>query len=519
MNEALIPVLIAGKWRKSKSVGYFLVDNPSLGAAMSEQYPVSSRAEILEALVAANEAADALRTTSGAKVGEFLERFAAGIERRSDELVELAHAETGLPKFPRLKDIELTRTMDQLRQAGLAARQGSWRRPVRDELRNIYSMFAPIGPVVVLGPNNFPFAFNSAAGGDFAAAIAAHNPVIAKANPGHPGTTRLFAEIAHQAALETPVHPSTVQLVYRVPVEAGFELVSHPLVGATGFTGSRSAGLKLKEVADRAGKPIYLEMASVNPVVILQAAIKQRGETIADEFFASCTLGAGQFCTNPGLVIVPDGATGGRFIEAARKRFEEASPDVLLGKAGRDRLGEAVSILQKHLAKVLCGGSPLPGRAYRFAHTLLSVSGDDFLKYPIELQTEAFGPVSLVVLSRDTAQTITVINHLEGSLAGTIYSDTSGDDDAEYNAIEPHLRRRVGRLVNDRMPTGVAVSPAMSHGGPFPATGHPGFTAVGIPASIQRFSVLQCYDQVRAGRLPKILQGTAISEFAALAPR
>jgi NADP-dependent aldehyde dehydrogenase len=178
----------------------------------------------------------------------------------------------------------------------------------------------------------------------------------------------------------------------------------------------------------------------------------------------------------------------------------------LLGAGGRDGLRNAVAILQKHGATVICGGNPMPGPAFRFANTLLSANGDDFLKHPHELQTEAFGPVALLVMSSDTAQTVAIIRQLEGNLTGTIYSDSGGKDDVDYAAIEPALRLRVGRLINDKMPTGVAVSPAMNHGGPFPATGHPGFTAVGIPASIQRFAALHCYENIRPERLPDWLK-------------
>ena len=301
--------------------------------------------------------------------------------------------------------------------------------------------------------------------------------------------------------------PATVQLIYRVPPEVGFALVSHPLVGATGFTGSKNAGLKLKDAAERAGKQIYLEMSSVNPVIVMEGALRERGAAIAGEFFSSCTLGAGQFCTNPGFVIVPDSEAGKQFVDTTRQQFEAGTPGVLLGKNGRDGLTDAVSILQKNGAKVVCGGKALPGPAYRFENTLLRVSGDDFLKHPHELQTEAFGPVSLIVMTRNTEQTVAILNQLEGNLTGTIYSDTAGKDDAEYDAIEPHLRYKVGRLLNDKMPTGVAVSPAMNHGGPYPATGHPGFTAVGIPTSVHRFVALHSYDNVRPARLPAMLRG------------
>ncbi len=507
MSEATVPVLIAGQWRASRSAGTFRADNPTLGQALEPVYPVSSREEVLEAIQAGSEAAEALRTTPGEKIALFLEAFAAGIEARADELADLAHAESGLPRAPRLRDVELPRTTDQLRQAAVAAREGTWRRPVCDDAKKIYSIYAPLGgPVVVLGPNNFPFAFNSVAGGDFAAAIAAHNPVIAKANTGHPGTSRLLAEIAQEAVLATGLHPATVQLIYRTPREVGLELVSHPLVGATGFTGSKGAGLQLKAAADGAGKPVYLEMSSVNPVVILEGALRERGDALADEFVGSCTMGAGQFCTNPGFVLVPGTEVGQAFVDATCQKFSAGKPGVLLGKGGREGLVEAVATLRKHGARILCGGEPVDDAGYRFANTLLEVTAEEFLKHPEELQTEAFGAVALLVRTQSTDETIAVLQHLEGNLTGTVYSDTQGSDDAEYAAIEPYLRQKVGRLINDRMPTGVAVSPAMNHGGPYPATGHPGFTAVGIPASISRFAVLHSYDNVRPERLPAELR-------------
>lgn len=507
MSSNVASILIAGSWRASQSIGEFQPDNPALGAPLPEKYPVSSRDEVLQMLQAGSEAAVILRTTSDEKIAEFLEAFAAGIDKRATELVEIAHAETGLPKAPRLKDVELPRTTDQLRQAARVARDGSWRRPVRDDAKKIYSVFAPLGgPVAVFGPNNFPFAYNGVAGGDFAAAIAAHNPVIAKANPCHPGTTRLLAEIAFESVQATGLPLATVQMFYHTSNDVGLELVSHPLIGGTGFTGSKNAGLKLKAAADAVGKPIYLEMSSVNPVVVMERALRERGDAIADEFFTSCTMAAGQFCTNPGFVIVPDTEAGKKFVATAQTKFSAGTPSTLLAEGVRDGLVRAVAKLQQHGATLLCGGQPLPGPAYRFANSLLQVTGEKFLQAPEALQTEAFGPVALFVMTRDTAQTTAILKHLEGNLTGTIYSDTTGQDDADYAIIEPLLRQRVGRLINDKMPTGVAVSPAMNHGGPFPATGHPGFTAVGIPASIQRFTALHCYDNVRPGRLPAELQ-------------
>ncbi|MBV8675310.1 MAG: aldehyde dehydrogenase family protein, partial [Acidobacteriaceae bacterium] len=365
--------------------------------------------------------------------------------------------------------------------------------------------FAPLGgPVIVMGPNNFPFAFNSVAGGDFAAALVAHNPVIAKANPGHPGTTRLLAEAAHEALRRTGLPPATVQMIYHLKNEDGLKLVSHPLTAATAFTGSRAAGVRLKTAAEAVGKLIYLEMSSVNPVVVLNGALRERTGEIAEEFFSSCTLGTGQFCTNPGLVIVPDTPDGQVFIDAAKQRFEAAPPGILLGRGVREGAKEGVARLRKFGVKLLCGGAEAEGPAYRFQNTLLVATGHDFLRHPRELQTEVFGPSSLIVVSAGTEQTAAMLRHVDGSLTGTIYFGSADADD--YAAIEPILRRKVGRLIGNRMPTGVAVSPAMSHGGPYPATGHPGFTAVGLPVSAQRFAKLQCYENLPAELLPRVLR-------------
>jgi NADP-dependent aldehyde dehydrogenase len=239
------PVLIAGQWRASKASGTFRTENPSLCQTLPDEYPISTWADCDAALRAGTEAAEALRNTAGDKIAAFLRRFADRIEARKSEIVEMAHVETALAKSPRLADVELPRTTNQLRQAADAAAEGSWALPTIDTKLNIRSQLAPIGPVCVFGPNNFPLAFNSAAGGDFAAATASGNPVIAKANPSHAGTTRLLAEEAFAAVKDTELHPATVQLLYRTSHEDGARLVSDPRTGATGYTGSRRAGLAL----------------------------------------------------------------------------------------------------------------------------------------------------------------------------------------------------------------------------------------------------------------------------------
>lgn len=499
------PVLIADQWRDADASGSFQAVNPKTREPLPELFPVSTWQDCDAALTAAAAAFEQLSQLPGERLAEFLEAYAQQIDANDEAIKQLAALETGYPLEPRLKG-EMARTTDQLRQAAAAARTGSWRMATIDTKAAARSYYGALGPVCVFGPNNFPLAFGSLSGGDFAAAIAAGNPVIAKANSSHPGTTRLFAEAALAAAQGTGMPAGTVQLIYRTSHDDGERLVSDPRVGATGYTGSRSAGLALKAAADKAGKPIYLELSSVNPVVILPGVIKQRLGEIADEFAGSCLMGTGQFCTNPGLILLIRGVESDSLISEMVKRFAAAPVGTLLSEGVERSLARNLTTLRQAGAEQLIGGEAGAGTGFSHANTLLKITAEQFLLDPELMQTEAFGNASLLVIADDVEQAGSVLAKLEGNLTGCIYSDTTGDDEHAYEQLAPVLRQKVGRLINDKMPTGVAVSPAMNHGGPYPATGHPGFTAVGIPAAMLRFGMLQCYDSVRPHRLPAALQ-------------
>ena len=500
-------ILIDGTWRRAQSEKTFQAEDPSTGTILLGIFPVSTWSDCDVALAAASQAAKTLRTLNGEQLGAFLEAYARNIESAADAIIQAAAEETALPVVPRLRDVELPRTTDQLRQASAAAREGSWRRVTLDLKRNIRSCFAPIGPVIVFGPNNFPFAFNGVSGGDFAAAIAAGNPVIAKAHPLHPNTSRLLAEEARKAADATGMPAGTVQMIYHLNNEDGLRLVSDPRVGAIGFTGSRAAGMQLKRAAEDAGKPIYLEMSSINPVILLPGALAERGDELARELADSCLAGSGQFCTSPNLIVTLEGAPTERMIQAVAKIFNDRPMQPLLSASGREHLHQGVIALQQAGAELVCGGNAVEGSGYRHANTLLRTTGAQVIASPTDLQRETFGNSTLIVVAKDAEELEDVVHLMEGSLTGSIYSASSGGtDDAIYSRIEPLLREKTGRLLNDKMPTGVAVSPAMNHGGPYPATSHPGFTSVGIPYAMTRFAVLHCYDGVRQERLPDILK-------------
>ncbi len=503
---AVEQILIDGKWVPAEEEGTFQAVNPATGGTLPMDFPISGWADCDRALTAAADAATALRSLAPERLADFLEAYASNIEAAATAIVEAAHEETGLPVAPRLKDVELPRTTNQLRQAAAAAREESWKRATLDVERNIRSCFAPIGPVIVFGPNNFPFAFNGVSGGDFAAAIATGNPVIAKAHPLHPNTTRLLAEQARKAIVATGLPSATVQMLYNMSNENGLRLVSDARVGAIGFTGSRTAGLHLRRAAEEAGKPIYLELSSINPVVFLPGSLVEDGERLAKELVDSCLAGAGQFCTSPNLILLWSNAETESLLAAVARAFDERPTQPLLSSAGRNQLNAGVEALVNAGASLIAGGKIAAGSGYCYANTLLRTTGSKFLSHPHKLQREIFGNATMAVTVEDTEELQSILALLEGNLTGTIYSAKSGTDDAVYSAIEPLLRQKIGRLLNDKMPTGVAVSPAMNHGGPFPATSHPGFTSVGIPAALTRFAVLQCYDGVREDRLPSVLR-------------
>lgn len=506
------PVLINGQWTPScNPEGSFHAYRPASKQAIADRsFPISSWEELAAMLDAGQRAAAAMAKLPSTKIADFLDAYADGIAAQAPQLAATASQETGFPIQPRLEGVEIPRTVNQLSQAAAAARSGAWARPTIDAAANIRSIHGPLGgPVLVLGPNNFPFAYNSVAGGDFAAAIAAGNPVITKAHPAHPYTTELLAQIALAALQLTGLPLAAVQLFYGTAHANGLRLVSHPKIAATAFTGSRPGGLALKAAADQAGKPIYLEMSSVNPVFLLPGSLSERGESIAADLHGSCTLGAGQFCTKPGLIAAIEGHATDTFVSNLSARFAQSAPGTLLAASGVAAVEKTVAQLRSAGAELLVGGSIPDTPHYAFQPTLLRVSAKTFLANPTQLQSEAFGPVTLLVVASGLSDLAAIAEALEGNLTGSIYSDRAGSDDAAYAVIAQTLRTKVGRLLNDKVPTGVAVSPAMNHGGPYPATGHPVFTAVGFPASIIRFSALHSYDNVRPDRLPSALRDPA----------
>ncbi|MCF3649441.1 aldehyde dehydrogenase family protein [Synoicihabitans lomoniglobus] len=506
--KPLHPLLIDGVWTSpEESTDSFSAADPSTGEDLTAYFPLSGQATIDRLLNAAGLASRTLANTAPTALASFLDNYATAIDEHAEELATLAHRETGLPRRPRLLEVEIPRTIKQLRDAAQSARSEDWTMPTIDTAHDIRSRLESLAkPVLVMGPNNFPFAYNGICGGDFAAAVATGHAVIAKSHPAHPGTTQRLAELALVAATAAHLPPATVQLFYHCSPEVGLSLAGDSRLGAIGFTGSETAGRKIKAAADAVGTPGYFEMSGVNPVTILPGALVERPEEIAHEFCDSCHQGTGQFCTSPGLVLTVEGLGFDRFLAAAAKRFDGATLGPMLSRALPSHLKASVKALLHAGALMVARGTTPAETGFTVAPVLLRVSGRTFLNDPAVFQNEMFGPAALVVVAANSTELVQIAQRLNASLTGSIYSVTDQTDDLLYERISSILAPRIGRLLNDKMPTGVAVSPAMMHGGPFPAGGHPGFTAVGMPASLRRFGALRCYDHVRPHRLPASLR-------------
>ncbi|MEZ6319247.1 MAG: aldehyde dehydrogenase family protein [Phycisphaerales bacterium] len=504
-------MLIAGGWR-ARSASTFRASDPRTGEPTGPVFARSSRDDLLAAADAGFAAARALthelNTNGPARLAAFLDDYADRLDADARTIAELADRETALGVSPRFTDAELPRTTDQLRQAAACARDASWRDPRIDHSHNIRSILEPLGgPVLVMGPNNFPLAYNAVAGGDFAAALAAGNPVIAKGHPAHPATTERLAHHAFDAVRASGLPDATIQLIYDCDPDDGLALVRDPRVRAVGFTGSRPAGLALKRAADETGTPIYLELSSINPVVVLAGALRERGAEIARELADSMLAAGGQQCTSPGFVVLPRGDDADAFVRALAGHLQSAELHPRLTAGVRDGFVATFAAFADHGAELVLPAERVDRPGFYVSHALARTDASRALAHPDVFQREAFGAGALCVTFDGVDQGGDLLASLEGQLTGSIYSARDGSDDGEYACLAPILRDRCGRLLNDAVPTGVRVVASMVHGGPFPATGHPGFTAVGMPTAIARFAARRCYDRVRAERLPPELRG------------
>ena len=501
--------LLIGARAQHGTAAAFYAINPATGLPLEPAFGAANLDDVEQACTLAQQAFDTYRDITLEQRAAFLEQIAQNILDLGPLLIERAMQESGLPQA-RLEG-ERGRTVGQLRLFAKVVRDGRWlgtaldsalpdRTPPRPDLR---LRKIALGPVVVFGASNFPLAF-SVGGGDTASALAAGCPVVVKAHGAHPGTSELVGKAIQAAVASCGLPEGVFSLLHGDGRTIGQALVSHPAIKAVGFTGSRQGGMALVRTAAQRVEPIpvYAEMSSINPMFLLPDAMAQGAAKIGSGFVDSLVLGAGQFCTNPGLVIALEGDALNRFRDAAATALQGKTGTTMLTpgihsafNSGVEKLGQADGVTL--LARGQNGATACAGQA-----ALFETDAANFLANPA-LEDEIFGASSLIVRCSDIAQFSQIAEHLDGQLTATMFL-TENDRELAL-ALLPALERKAGRILINGYPTGVEVSHAMVHGGPFPATSDSRSTSVGASA-IDRFLRPVSYQDLPGYLLPAALQ-------------
>jgi alpha-ketoglutaric semialdehyde dehydrogenase len=484
--------------------------NPTTGEKLPTQYHKATKAELELAAQKAQAAFKIYRKKSGLEKAAFLDKIAEEIENIGDDLIQIATAETGLPAG-RIQG-ERGRTTGQLRLFAQLLRDGSWVNarietaiPDRQPLPKVdlRLMQQPLGPVGVFGASNFPLAF-SVAGGDTASALAAGCPVIVKAHSAHPGTSELVGKAIQQAAIKSQMPDGVFSLLHGSGTEIGAALVQHPYIKAVGFTGSYQGGMALFHLAANRPEPIpvYAEMGSTNPVFILPQIMKEKGAAIAQQFAASVTMGVGQFCTNPGMIIANKTEGYAPFLTDLETQFKNVAGGVMLTNGIQKAYNQGIS---KHLENdsvtLIAKGNEVTG--FTAVQPVLFKTDAQAIAEDHTLSEEIFGPTSVLVEADSKEEMVRIAENLEGHLTATIHG--TPEELAEYTDLIDVLEQKVGRLLINGFPTGVEVCHAMMHGGPFPASTDSRSTSVGTNA-IYRFTRPVSYQNFPENLLPDELK-------------
>lgn len=503
--------LIAGQ--RATGGPIFRAVNPATTIRLEPDFHEATPVAVDQAMVAAGKAFPAYAACSPKKRSALLKAIATAIEALGEPLLRRAQEETGLP-LTRLAG-ERARTCTQLRLFAQVVREGSWvdaridpalpdRQPLpRSDLRR---MLRPLGPVVVFGASNFPLAF-SVAGGDTASALAAGCPVVVKAHPAHPGTSEMVGSAIIQALQECDLPPGIFSLVHG-GAAVGVGLVKHAATAAAGFTGSHRAGRALFDAAAARARPIpvFAEMSSLNPVFLLPGALRDRAGELVRGLTASFTLGVGQFCTKPGIVLAVQGPELDSFVQLLTPSVQSTRCATMLTPDIGATFAHAIArIAALPGIKLLASapGSPDERRSEGQPSVALT-SGEYFLAHP-ELAVEVFGPFTLVVAVRSLEEMIACAQQFDGQLTATVHGQPA--DLASTGPLLAELEQKAGRLIINGFPTGVEVCPAMNHGGPYPATTDTRFTSVGT-AALLRFARPVCFQDFPDELLPPELQNT-----------
>lgn len=496
--------IIAGETSQQEPPSFTAVD-PATGEELSPGFSNATTLEIDDAVTAARDAAHALDDLPRTARAELLEACATAIEGLGDALLQRAHRETALP-LARLTS-ERGRTVSQMRMFAEVVREGSFldlridrAQPDRQPLPkpDVRSMLRGIGPVAVFGASNFPLAF-SVGGGDTVAAFAAGCPVIVKAHPHHPGTGEMVARAITDAVRAVGLPAGTFSLLHGRTTYVGQWLVQHPDLKAVGFTGSQKGGRALVDLASRRPDPIpvFAEMGSVNPVFVLPLQLEVATETLAETLGGAVTLGVGQFCTNPGVIVLPKGDAADRFLDRLEQLFVAVEHGTMLHAALRQTYEQSAERLASvRGVEARMGSATGQGAAAR--PWLFVTSAKTFLSEPATAH-EVFGPATLCVLCDSFDEMLQVARGLEGQLTATVHAVDEELD--AFARLADVLRHKAGRIIRNGVPTGVEVCDAMQHGGPYPASSDARFTSVGTAAA-RRFQRPVSFQNWPAERLP-----------------
>ncbi|MFT6930155.1 MAG: alpha-ketoglutaric semialdehyde dehydrogenase [Sediminicola sp.] len=490
----------------------FKTFNPRGNVENNWEFREASNVEINTAVGLATEAFKEYKNVSVHKKAQFLRTIATEIEALGQELIATYVAESGLPEGRAIG--ERGRTMGQLRAFADLLEEGSWveasidmAQPDRAPMpkSDIRKMLVPLGPIAVFGSSNFPLAF-STAGGDTASALAAGCPVIVKSHPMHAATGELVASAIIKAAEDTGIPNGVFSNLNSSGVEVGQSLVMHPGIKAVGFTGSIKGGMALYKMASEREEPIpvFAEMGSINPVVIFPSALNEKGDFWAKQYAGSITLGAGQFCTNPGLILGMEGAALDKFITLLGHEIEIIEPSCMLHPNILKGYSEGTDHLSKQEGTKVVGYYKKEVAPNYAQQKVITVKGAQFSANPT-LHREVFGPFSLIVKCKDKRELRNILDHLEGQLTGSVLGNRE-ELEQNHEIIEA-LTNRVGRIIFNGVPTGVEVCPSMQHGGPFPASSDSRFTSVGVSA-IKRWARPVAFQDWPNELLPEALKDT-----------
>ncbi len=504
--------LIAGKQIAPEGPTFNAL-NPNNSQSLEPAFGDATEAQVDAALQAAEAAFDGLRGATPEVRAAFLEKLADKIVGLGDALLERAHSECGLP-MARLTG-ERGRAVGQCKLFASLIRDGSWAEasidhaiPDRQPLPkpDVRRVLQPLGPVVVFGASNFPFAIG-VVGTDTVCALAAGCPVVVKGHPAHPGTCEMLAGAVYEALAETGLPAGSFNLVHGRSNEMGAALVRHPLANAVAFTGSLKGGRALFDIASSRPNPIpfYGEMGSINPVFLLPGALKARGAQIAEAYVGSVTMGVGQFCTNPALVLGVQGVELDGFVSAASAAAEKFAPATMLHEGIRGTYCEGTAAIASVAGVSIAGQSEAdPSEEATQAECVIFTTDLATLEANDSLRHEVFGPCSIVTQCPSKEDILRFARTLEGQLTATIHG--TPEDLLEHADLVRILERKVGRIIFNGFPTGIEVCPSMHHGGPYPAASHSFFTSIGS-GSIYRFVRPVCYQSFPDESLPELLKG------------